>query len=99
MIDPRKGFIKSPDKVARLLTVVHLFAEGLVYAPDKEWADDMKKQCATVPRAIHDDLADTCSMALIYLRRAGWALRKEEQAMIASNETRYRGRTQALYPV
>jgi predicted phage terminase large subunit-like protein len=99
MIDPRKGFIKSPDKVARLLTVVHLFAEGLVYAPDKEWADDMKKQCATVPRAIHDDLADTCSMALIYLRRAGWALRKEEHAMIASNETRYRGRTQALYPV
>jgi predicted phage terminase large subunit-like protein len=99
LVDPRKGFIKSPDKVARLQTVVHLFAEGLVYAPDMEWADDMKKECALVPRAIHDDLADTCSMALIYLRRAGWALRKEEQAMISVNETRYRGRSQPLYPV
>ena len=25
--------------MARLQTVVHLFAEGLIYAPDKEWAD------------------------------------------------------------
>jgi len=25
------------------------------------------------------DLADTCSMALIYLRRAGWAVRKDER--------------------
>lgn len=100
LVDPRKGFIKSPDKVARLQTVVHLFAEGLVYAPDMEWADDMKKQCALVPRAIHDDLADTCSMALIYLRRAGWALRKEEQAMVTASETRYRsGRNAPLYPV
>jgi predicted phage terminase large subunit-like protein len=99
LINPRTGFIKSPDKVARLLTVVHLFAEGLVYAPDKEWADDMITQCATVPRAVHDDLADTCSMALIYLRRAGWAVRKEERALEIADETKYRPRRGALYPV
>ena len=99
LVDPKKGFIKSPDKAARLHTVVHLFAEGLVYAPDKEWADEMIKQCALVPRAVHDDLADTCSMALIYLRRSGWAVRKEERQMEIADETRYQPRTKALYPV
>ena len=98
LVDPRTGFIKTPDKSARLQTVVQLFAEGLIYAPDKEWADEMMKQCAMVPRALHDDLADTCSMALIYLRRAGWAQRKEERAFETADETKYRPRAGALYP-
>jgi predicted phage terminase large subunit-like protein len=99
LIDPRSGFIKSPDKVARLQTVVHLFAEGLIHAPDKSWADELIKQCALVPRAVHDDLADTTSMALIYLRRAGWAVKKEERAFELEDETKYRPRSGALYPV
>jgi len=98
LVNPKTGFIKSPDKVARLQTVVHLFAEGLIYAPDKEWADQMIRQCALVPRAVHDDLADTCSMALIYLRRSGWAVKKEERAFEIADETKYRPRSGALYP-
>lgn len=98
LVNPRTGFIKSPDKVARLQTVVHLFAEGLIWAPDKSWADEMIKQCALVPRAIHDDLADSMSQALIYLRRAGWAVRKEERAIEIEDEVRYRPRAGALYP-
>jgi predicted phage terminase large subunit-like protein len=98
LVDPRTGFIKTPDKSARLQSVVQLFAEGLIYAPDKEWADKMMKQCAMVPRSLHDDLADTCSMALIYLRRAGWAQRKEERAFEIEDETKYRPRAGALYP-
>lgn len=100
LVNPRTGFIKSHDKVTRLQAVVHLFAEGLIYAPDVEWADAMIKQCATVPRAIHDDLADTASMALLWLRRAGWALKKEERTAQLQEETRYVPRSVgALYPV
>lgn len=99
LVNPKTGFIKSHDKVTRLLAVVHLFAEGLIYAPDVEWADRMIKQCATVPRAIHDDLADTMSMALLWLRRAGWALRKEERTTQLQDETRYVPKSGALYPV
>ena len=99
LIDPRTGFIKTPDKVARLQTVVHLFAEGLVYAPDKTWSDEMKKQCALVPRSLHDDLADTCSMALIYLRRAGWAIKKDEREIEEAEVTRFKRRPGALYGV
>jgi len=99
LVNPRTGFIKSPDKVARLQTVVHLFAEGLVWAPDKAWADDMIKQCALVPRAVHDDLADSMSQALIYLRRAGWAVRRSERALELEDELKYRPRAAALYEV
>lgn len=100
LVNPSTGFIKSPDKVARLQTVVHLFAEGLIYAPtDKEWADEMIKQCALVPRAVHDDLADTMTQALLYLRRAGWAVRRSERALELEDELRYRPRSSALYPV
>jgi phage terminase large subunit-like protein len=35
LVDPRTGFIRSPDKVARLQSIVYLFSEGLVFAPDK----------------------------------------------------------------
>lgn len=100
LVNPRTGFIKSPDKVARLQTVVHLFSEGMIWAPDKAWADEMIKQCALVPRAIHDDLADSCSMALIYLRRSGWATRKEERALEIEDELRYKPRSSfaPLYP-
>jgi predicted phage terminase large subunit-like protein len=98
LVNPSTGFIKSPDKVARMQTVVHLFAEGLIYAPDKEWADDMIKQCALVPRAVHDDLADSMTQALLYLRRAGWAVRRSERALEVEDELRYRPRSGALYP-
>jgi predicted phage terminase large subunit-like protein len=99
LVNPRTGFIKAADKVARLQSVVHLFAEGMIFAPEVEWADEMKKQCGLVPRAIHDDLADTCSMALLWLRRAGLALRRDEHALIMQEETRYRRRSGSLYPV
>ena len=98
LVDPRTGFIKSPDKVARLQSVVHLFSEGMIYAPDKTWADEMIKQCATVPRAIHDDLSDTASMALLYLRRANLIVRRDEREIELEDETRYRPRSGALYP-
>jgi predicted phage terminase large subunit-like protein len=97
LVNPRTGFIKSPDKVARLQTVVHLFAEGLIYAPDKEWAEAMIKQCALVPRSLHDDLADSMTQALIYLRRTGWAIKRSERAIEMEEEVKYRPRSVPLY--
>lgn len=99
LVNPRSGFIKSPDKVARLQTVAHLFAEGLVWAPDKTWADEMINQIAAIPRSIHDDLADSASMALIYLRRNNWIQRKEERTLEIEDELKYRPRLQPLYEV
>lgn len=68
----------SHDKVSRLYSIQHLFEEKLVYAPDKGWADEVIQQCIRFPKAKHDDLVDTVSMAMRYLRRTGQLQRAEE---------------------
>lgn len=44
------------DKLSRLNACVPVFEAGVVYAPDREWADMVIRQVASFPRAKHDDL-------------------------------------------
>lgn len=69
---------KSLDKTARLYSIQHLFSEGIVYSPDRAWADMVIQQCAVFPKGKHDDLVDTVSMALRYMRRTNMVERNEE---------------------
>ena len=62
---------KSQDKLSRLYSVQHLFAEGLIYAPDRSWADQVITQVSTFPKGKHDDLVDTVSMGLRHMREIG----------------------------
>ena len=66
------------DKLARLYSVQHLFEEGMIYAPDKVWADQVITQAAVFPKGKHDDLVDTTSMALRHLRELGLLTRAPE---------------------
>lgn len=91
---------KSLDKVSRLYSIQHLFAEGLVYAPDRSWADMVIQQVATFPKGKHDDLVDTVSGAMRYLRRTGLIERREESEDNVLEKMRHRGRpSQPLYAV
>ena len=94
IVDPTK----YGDKVARAYSIEHLFHDGLVYAPDKSWADMVIDECAIFPKGSHDDLVDTVTMALRYMRDTGMALRREEQAVDTAEELKYRGRLKPLYP-
>ena len=51
LIDP-----KAQDKLARLYSVQALFSEGMVYAPDRAWADMVITQVGQFPKGRHDDL-------------------------------------------
>jgi len=73
LVDP-----KSQDKLSRLYSVQHLFAEGLIFAPDRAWADQVITQVSTFPKGKHDDLVDTVSMALRHLREIGLLVRGDE---------------------
>lgn len=73
LVDP-----KSQDKLSRLYSVQHLFAEGMIYAPDRNWADQVITQVSTFPKGKHDDLVDTVSMALRHLREIGLLIRGAE---------------------
>lgn len=90
----------SQDKVARLYSVQHLFAEGLVYAPDRSWADMVIQQCAAFPKAKHDDLVDTVSQALRHLRQTGMLQRTEEAQYETESSMLHTGAPpEPLYPI
>ena len=72
-IDP-KG-----DKVARAHATVPTFTQGLIYAPDKEWAQMVIGQFSSFPRGKDKDLVDSGVQAILYLRNAGILLRPDEE--------------------
>ena len=74
MYDP-----KTLDKVARLYSIQHIFSEGMVYAPNKDWAEMVIRQVSSFPRGKHDDLVDTVSMGLKHLRDVGMLTRAPER--------------------
>jgi predicted phage terminase large subunit-like protein len=86
LVDP-----KSQDKLARLYSVQHLFAEGLIYAPDRAWADQVITQTATFPKGKHDDLVDTSSMALRHLREIGLLVRGVERTADLESQMSFSG--------
>ena len=90
----------SMDKVSRAHAVVPLFAGGLIYAPDRSWSDMVITQCSVFPRAKHDDLVDTVTMALQYMRKTGLILRGEEWTAIVEDDMVFTGNSgnTALYP-
>lgn len=90
---------KSQDKMARLYSVQHLFAEGLIYAPDTKWAQAVIKQCGQFPKGTHDDLVDCVSMGLRTLRDMGLLARAPERAAELEELQRYKGRQEPLYSV
>jgi predicted phage terminase large subunit-like protein len=85
-VDPKK----YGDKVARVHSIQHIFADEMVYAPDKSWADMVINQISVFPKGYHDDLVDCVSMGLRYLRDTGFALRRDEQAVETQEDMLYR---------
>ena len=95
MYDP-----KSIDKLGRLYSVQHLFSEGMIYAPDKEWAEALIRQVSTFPRGKHDDLVDVTSMPLRHLRDLGLLTRSPERIAEINEDKQHRGKPPApLYGV
>lgn len=100
LMDPRRAGVKNNDKVARAHSILHLFADGMIYAPlSRAWCDEVVKQCAVFPKGSKDDLVDSTTMALRYLRENGLALLREESKFDYEAEFMYKSRQRPLYPV
>jgi len=90
---------KSQDKLSRLWSVQHLFADGTIYAPDRAWADMVITQVGQFPKGKHDDLVDTVSMGLRKLRDMGLLTRSPERAAELNSMLNYpRNQNTPLYP-
>ena len=63
---------KGRDKVTRMHMVAPLFEAGMVWAPEKRFAEEVIDECASFPMGDHDDLVDSMTMALIRFRQGGF---------------------------
>lgn len=88
LIDP-----KGQDKIARAYSIQHILAEGIVYAPDKEWAEMVMLQSETFPKGKHDDLVDSFTQALRFLRDSGLLTRAPERIAEIGESMRNIGRS------
>jgi predicted phage terminase large subunit-like protein len=77
------------DKVARAKSAQPMFAQKMVWAPNRAWADKVIRQMAQFPAAKHDDLTDSVTQAINWLRSIGKLRTDEErrasQAAMAKN--------------
>jgi len=89
----------NADKVARAYAVQPSFSKGQIFAPDRTWADQVITQCESFPKAAHDDLVDSLTMSLKYLREAGFLSRTEEISARLIGDARHKRPTSALYDV
>lgn len=62
---------RAGDKDARLHSISHMFTSGLVFSPNRAWAEKVKSQCSAGSKGAHDELADCASGALRFLRNMG----------------------------
>jgi len=62
---------RGHDKHARMHSVAPIFESGLVWAPKKQFAEDMIEECASFPFSANDDLCDTMTQALMRFREGG----------------------------
>lgn len=63
---------KGNDKISRLNAVSDLFASGVVWYPNKHWAEEVIEEVASFPAGDHDDYVDSLSLALARFRNGGF---------------------------
>lgn len=63
---------KGQDKIARVNSIADLFASGVVWRPDRRWAEEVVEEMASFPNGDHDDYVDSSSQALMRFRQGGF---------------------------
>ena len=88
------------DKVARAYAIQGLFFDGCIYAPDRTFADLVINQAAVFPKGKHDDLVDTMTQALNWMRKNGVLKRGVEYTEELDQGRLHTGKPPGpLYPV
>lgn len=63
---------RGQDKIVRVNAITDLFNSGIVWAPEKNWADEVIEECAAFPAGEQDDYVDSTTQALLRFRQGGW---------------------------
>ena len=63
---------KGQDKISRVNSVADLFSAGMVWTPDRRWAQEVVEECNDFPAGRNDDLVDSTTLALMRFRQGGF---------------------------
>jgi len=84
---------RGQDKIARMNSVAPIFESGMVWAPDEDFADEVREELASFPFGDNDDFCDSTTMALMRFRQGGFLSLKEdyqdEAKFLQKNRTVY----------
>ena len=89
----------NSDKVARAYAVQPIFSNGIVYAPDRSWADKVITQAENFPKAKNDDLVDSMTQALKFMRERGFLRRPEEIVASIKDDLNKSSKSKPVYDV
>jgi predicted phage terminase large subunit-like protein len=84
------------DKVSRTHSIVPLFTDNCVWAPDTKWAEMVIQQCQSFPKADHDDLHDTMTQFLNWARANELLVRADEMSASLEDEQTYRPQRESV---
>lgn len=83
-------------KAERLQAASMLLKAGRVWIPvDREWAEEVRDEVCSFPSSPHDDLTDTVSMAIIWMRDNG-VIRHEAYDYVDEEDEENRGLRQGF---
>ncbi len=78
------------DKVTRTHSVVPMFTDNMVWAPNTAWAQNVIDQCSQFNKGTHDDLHDTVTQFLNWARENQLLARADEEEAFRVDEATYR---------
>jgi len=69
---------RGNDKHVRVNSCAPLFEAGIIWAPDRKFAEEVIEECASFPYGDHDDLVDSMTMAVMRFRQGGFLPHPED---------------------
>ena len=69
---------RGNDKHVRVNSCAPLFEAGIIWAPDRKFAEEVIEECASFPFGDHDDLVDSMTMAVMRFRQGGFIPHPED---------------------
>jgi predicted phage terminase large subunit-like protein len=88
---------KGQDKISRVNAVSDLFSSGIVWAPDRRWAQEVVEECNDFPSGSHDDLVDSTTLALLRFRQGGFIRLPSDEPEPVKMFKQNRNRMQGYY--
>ncbi len=69
---------RGNDKHTRVNAVAPIFEAGMVWYPDRKFAEEVIEECAAFPLGEHDDLVDSMTQAVMRFRQGGFVEHPED---------------------